>query len=623
MELETEPANSEGEQTVELTIVHLILVAMLAFVAMLDGVGPKVLLIALPLVGSAGVGVIFGNMQVAVLTGAAIQIMFLAAIPIGGASPPDGTSASIVGASLAEIFYTGSVPPTSVELINYYAGTVVPYILPFAVVVAVIGVQLDILARTSNIVCARRAAKFIEKGDVGGVQTSHLLGFIPWGLSRAVLCPIAIYLGVQAVSALVSLTTSIESTFVTTAGLLNGLTVAGSVLPAVGFAVILSILPFGRMRWFFVMGFVISSLMIVFTPWLGLIATAFPPVLIATGVGFLTALVVMRRRYPSEHDARGLEKRQPIQFKNFGMKDLSSTFRRYFFAYEASWNYERMQGLGYLYCMMPLLKKLHKDKRDLKDAMRLHMEFFNTNPFIASWIIGMNAKVEDEGASPETVRSIKVGYMGPLAGIGDSLIYFVIGGLAILIGSYIAFDFLGNILGIIVLWGITVPTTVFLRFWFFRVGLRRGLSTAKQMTQGKGLKRIMELTGAVGVTTIGAFIPTAVQVGLPVASFSAELQVYVNAVSLLAVPLTLTLIAYFFARRGFSIVRTMLVLFTIGFLTGLVGLLTRPIYIALEKPALESLPDWIPTLGFTVVAVIVITVVALSVITYSRTRRGL
>jgi PTS system mannose-specific IID component len=562
----------------EITIFQLVIITMLAFIAIVDGVGTKVFLGALALINSAIIGVIFGNIPVAVMTGASIQIMFIAAIPIGGASPPDQTSAGIVGATIAELLYNGK------PLVTYYTQTVLTLVIPFAVVVSVLGIQLEILARTANIYWVHRVERIIDKGETKGIGTSHLLGFVPWGLSRAVLCPLAIILGTPALGIIQGLTTT---------NILSGLLVAGSVLPAVGLAIILSILPFGRMRKFFVLGYAICWLMIVLSgavassTSLSLILGALNPVLVATGVGFIAAYIMVRGKYPREVQEKGIEG-QTIEFKNITQKDLSSTFRRYFITFEASWNYERMQGLGYLYSMLPILKKTHKDKEDLRNAMKMHLEFFNTNPFIAPWIIGMNAKLEDDHAPPETVRSIKVGYMGPLAGIGDSIIYFVVGGIAILIGSSIAFNIndLGDPIGALVIWGTIVPVGIILRYWFWRIGLKRGVSAAKQMTQSKGLRRIMELTGATGVTTIGAFIPMAVQVGLPVQALHLvdPMLTIVNAISLAVVPLILTFIAYFLAKRGYSVVKIILILFVIGLVTGVIGLLARPIYSGFATP---------------------------------------
>ena len=48
---------------------------------------------------------------------------------------------------------------------------------------------------------------------------------------------------------------------------------------------------------------------------------------------------------------------------------------------QASFNYERMQAGGWLYSILPGLKKIHKNKEDLSNSMKLHLEFFNVHPF--------------------------------------------------------------------------------------------------------------------------------------------------------------------------------------------------------------------------------------------------
>lgn len=47
---------------------------------------------------------------------------------------------------------------------------------------------------------------------------------------------------------------------------------------------------------------------------------------------------------------------------------------------QASFNYERMQASGWLYGILPALKKIHTNKNDLARAMKGHMGFFNTHP---------------------------------------------------------------------------------------------------------------------------------------------------------------------------------------------------------------------------------------------------
>ena len=98
---------------------------------------------------------------------------------------------------------------------------------------------------------------------------------------------------------------------------------------------------------------------------------------------------------------------------------------------QGSWNYERMQNGGFAFAMMPAIKKLYTDKTERIAALKRHMEFFNTHPYIASPIIGVTLALEQERANGAAVddaaiQGVKVGMMGPLAGIGDPVFWFTV-----------------------------------------------------------------------------------------------------------------------------------------------------------------------------------------------------
>ena len=56
---------------------------------------------------------------------------------------------------------------------------------------------------------------------------------------------------------------------------------------------------------------------------------------------------------------------------------------------QGSWNYERMQNLGWAYSLIPAIKKLYTKKEDQAAALERHMEFFNTHPYVAAPILGV------------------------------------------------------------------------------------------------------------------------------------------------------------------------------------------------------------------------------------------
>ena len=98
---------------------------------------------------------------------------------------------------------------------------------------------------------------------------------------------------------------------------------------------------------------------------------------------------------------------------------------------QGSWNYERMQNGGWAYSLIPALKKLYPNKDDAAAALKRHLEFFNTHPYIAAPILGVTLALEEEranGASIDdaAIQGVKVGMMGPLAGIGDPVFWFTV-----------------------------------------------------------------------------------------------------------------------------------------------------------------------------------------------------
>ena len=134
---------------------------------------------------------------------------------------------------------------------------------------------------------------------------------------------------------------------------------------------------------------------------------------------------------------------------------------------QGSWNYERMQNGGWAYSLIPALKKLYPNKDDASAALKRHLEFFNTHPYIAAPILGVTLALEEERANgaqidDAAIQGVKVGMMEPLAGIGDPVFWFtvrpILGAIAASLatgGSVIAplfFFFVWNIVRVAFLW---------------------------------------------------------------------------------------------------------------------------------------------------------------------------
>ncbi|WP_368250890.1 PTS system mannose/fructose/sorbose family transporter subunit IID [Enterococcus sp. 2201sp1_2201st1_B8_2201SCRN_220225] len=120
---------------------------------------------------------------------------------------------------------------------------------------------------------------------------------------------------------------------------------------------------------------------------------------------------------------------------------------------QGSWNYERMQNGGWCYAIIPAIKKLYTTKEDRAAALKRHLEFFNTHPYIASPIMGVTLALEEERANGAPVddvaiQGVKVGMMGPLAGVGDPVFWFTVRPMLGALGASLALT--GSILGPII-----------------------------------------------------------------------------------------------------------------------------------------------------------------------------
>ncbi|MER2226813.1 MAG: PTS system mannose/fructose/sorbose family transporter subunit IID [Carnobacterium sp.] len=120
---------------------------------------------------------------------------------------------------------------------------------------------------------------------------------------------------------------------------------------------------------------------------------------------------------------------------------------------QGSWNYERMQNGGWAYAMIPAIKKLYTTKEERSLALKRHLEFFNTHPYIASPILGVTLALEEERANGAPVddvaiQGVKVGMMGPLAGVGDPVFWFTVRPMLGALGASLAMG--GSILGPII-----------------------------------------------------------------------------------------------------------------------------------------------------------------------------
>lgn len=189
-------------------------------------------------------------------------------------------------------------------------------------------------------------------------------------------------------------------------------------------------------------------------------------------------------------------------------KDIDRIFFRWITRAQSCWNYETMQGLGYCATMLPFLKKKYQGE-ELKEMVKLHMNFFNTNVVTGGFVIGADMAIENELGyeSKEMIPAIKTGLMGPLAGVGDTFFTVTINTVLGSIATYMALE--GNPIGII-LWLIGSLVKIAFSRWFTHLAFKEGRRAVSQVS-GK-LKKVTDASTLLGMMVIGALIPKVVSV---------------------------------------------------------------------------------------------------------------
>lgn len=175
---------------------------------------------------------------------------------------------------------------------------------------------------------------------------------------------------------------------------------------------------------------------------------------------------------------------------------------------QGSWNYERMQNGGWAYSMIPALRKLYPNKEDMAAALQRHLVFFNTHPYLASPIIGVTLALEEDKANgvevdDEAIQGVKIGMMGPLAGVGDPVFWYTVRPILGALGASMAIN--GNILGPIlffILWNLI--RIAFL--WYTQeLGYKAGAAISSDLSGGL-LKKVTRGAAMMGMFVLGALI---------------------------------------------------------------------------------------------------------------------
>lgn len=259
-------------------------------------------------------------------------------------------------------------------------------------------------------------------------------------------------------------------------------------------------------------------------------------------------------------------------------RDLTKMFWR-MQIFQGSWNYERMQNLAYLFCMKPVLKKIYnnKPKEEKVKAIKRHLEFFNTMPTLAAPIMGVTAAMEEQGGNEvgQAISSVKVGLMGPLAGLGDSIIWLT--WMPICMSIAASFTSQGNPLGLILGLLMFNIVNVSAKYYGISFGYEKGVNLLEETKDSGIIQRYTTMATILGLTLIGGLIPQMVSIKIPLTLAVGEVKVVVqeilDGIMPSLVPLLVTYLCYHFIKKGRPAVGILVVIILASILCKWVGIL--------------------------------------------------
>ncbi|EHD0781956.1 PTS system mannose/fructose/sorbose family transporter subunit IID [Staphylococcus pseudintermedius] len=259
-------------------------------------------------------------------------------------------------------------------------------------------------------------------------------------------------------------------------------------------------------------------------------------------------------------------------------KDFRQMNIRSLLFFQWGWNYERMQGSGYLFTILPQLRKIYgDDSPELQEMMQTHAQFFNTSNFFNTIIMGIDIAMEEKEryASKESVKGIKVGLMGPFAAVGDAIFGSLVPTIFGAIAANMAQD--GNPFGAL-LWFVAMLAIIVFRWKQLKFAYKEGISLVTTMQH-----RLESLTNAatlLGVFMVGALVATMIRVQFAWKPQIGDLTVNIQNNADMILPRLLPLIIVFaiywlLGRKKMNSTRAIFIVIIVSIILSALGVISK------------------------------------------------
>lgn len=519
-------------------------------------------LLGRPLVLGPLVGLALGDLHQGILIGASLELIFMGNIKVGAAIPPDVVTGGVLGTAFAILSGKG-------------AAIALALAVPISILAEMLLSALFVFRSTFN----KLFAVYAEEGNYRKVQRLHLLS----GALKPLLMGLIGWLSLQLGAGVMKSVLDHIPGWVNT-----GLQVAGNVLPALGFALLMNLLFHKKVAPYFFLGFVLAA-------WMKL------PMIAIGALGVIIAFLVTNNMpgAAAEEEETGADEGVDGEAEATGMAgagmagggtgiaavrpsitngDLRWMFLRSM-ALEANFNFETWQNTGFAFSMLPALKKLYRNKEAMAAALQRHLQLFNTSTYGSTLIIGLAAAMEEQNSrdpdfNSESINSIKLGLMGPLAGVFDSLFWGTLKVIAAGVGTSLALK--GHLSGAVLFILLFNVPHLLLRYQLTFIGYRAGTRWLQQLARTHVMDKLTYGASILGLMVVGAMPATLMSLRTPLAFGGGDagsgLQGILDSIVPAILPLGLTFLVYYFIKKGVKTTYLLLGLVVLGFVGSMLHL---------------------------------------------------
>ncbi|EKW99493.1 PTS system mannose/fructose/sorbose family transporter subunit IID [Ligilactobacillus saerimneri] len=258
-------------------------------------------------------------------------------------------------------------------------------------------------------------------------------------------------------------------------------------------------------------------------------------------------------------------------------KDIRKAAFRYMFMACNAFNYENQQGTSAVWGLGRALRKIYPNDDDYLKSLNNQFKYFNTTTWMGNILLGASLAMEEKDglAALDTVQNFKTGMMGPLAGIGDTLIWVLYPTIIGSISAYMGLQ--GNPTGAII-WLLLNIFFLFFRFKLFDLGYNSGLKLVT--TLGEKINVFTEAASIMGLTVIGALVPSVVKmkVGLVFTTGKVKMPIQTQILDKIMpalLPVALTFVVYkLLVSKKMTVIQMIFAIIALALVCSFFGILT-------------------------------------------------